>query len=485
MLLEKLYSEFTKHTNLIDSVYKSVFINISSILEKIKDISWKSLKYIDIDADPVIINLEKGSKVPRYAVELFQNIFVNSYTLPDTATALIELTYRGVPFTISNVGSETTIPKEIAFIKESELYNSFILNKPVADVFSQFDKDFKFINFFKSNISDIFHPLKKRFEDGEAREFIVENNVSTMSLAETQRLVEEIEHRIKDLLKEIEEIRRDSEKLTDAKNKIFSGIKIRDSLVMDKEKYDIEYKTLDESRKDYADKIAKINDVLKTIDAELSDLTASSKASAKSEREYLIKKKTSFQSNRDSFIASMQDIEALMQDIANKYKSISEELTEIDNYSTIDLGEIDKKLKANDHEQSDSYGIMLSLETELKQQRKLLSEGALKHEKSSSYSDIAIQNVENSSIVNHLAVPLQPSSVITVSNYLRYYFAYYANYISGELLKANPELDPHIANALGSKLVLVKYFGVYFNQLFSAVDFADSRVERVLLITKE
>ena len=35
MLLEKVYTDFVAHTNLTDSIYKSVFINISEVLNKI------------------------------------------------------------------------------------------------------------------------------------------------------------------------------------------------------------------------------------------------------------------------------------------------------------------------------------------------------------------------------------------------------------------------------------------------------------------
>lgn len=482
MLLEKVYDDFTKHTGLVDSVYKTVFINISSILTKIQSISWDYLKY-STDTDETLYKFGEVTKVPRYVVELLQNVFKNYYTLPSNALIEIGVSVGPDSYKILNSESGTKIPTELEFIDKYELYDMFILDKPVYDLFGAFDDEFRFTRAFQTSIKDIFHPLKKKFEQSDTTSYVIENNVSHNTIATAQLHVTTLQSKIQEILSELEAQRNKTSILMDSRNKIFSGVNSRESLIMDKEKYTIEYTTLKTTKDGHDEKRDKLKTILADIDAELNDLTA--KKASEELIEFLVRKKATFEKELASVESSIHDFTSFLADLANKIRDITTHLSQIDTYTTNDVTALDAQIQASNERQDDLYGVLVGLETELKHQNKISEDLALKNEKASSYGDITIQNIENSAIVSHLATSLNPSSVITVLNYLRYYFAYYSTQIANDLITANPELDSSIAHAVAAKLFLVRCFGLYFNQVFSAVDFADNRIAKVISIVKD
>jgi len=105
--------------------------------------------------------------------------------------------------------------------------------------------------------------------------------------------------------------------------------------------------------------------------------------------------------------------------------------------------------------------------------------------KPSTYLDMAVTDVEDSTIIDHLSTPLQPRAVITVLNYLRYYFAYYATLITRDLTGQAPSESIYRLQAVACRLALTRAFGAYFNQIFSVDSFADNRIGKVIGIGDE
>jgi len=482
MLLEKVYDDFIKHTGLIDSVYKTVFINISSILTRIQSISWDYLKY-STETEETAYNFKEIAKVPRYVVELLQNAFKNYYTLPTNTVIEIGVSIGNDSFKVINSASGTQVPPELEFIDKYELYNMFILDKHVFDLFGSFDEEFKFTRAFQTSVKDIFHPLKKKFELADTSAYVLENDVSYNKIADTQLNVATLQNKIQEILVDLDSLRKKTEILSDSRNKIFTGVNSREALLLEKEKYGIEYATLKTTKEGYDEKRSKLKTILADIDAELSDLT--SKNASKELIDYLVRKKVTFEKEMVSVEASLIDFNSFLSDLVTRMQDITTILTQVDSYTTNDVESLDAQIKAAGERQDDLYGVLVGLETEMKHQKKIAEDMAIKNEKASSYGDITIQNIENSAIVSHLATALNPSSVITVLNYIRYYFAYYATQIANDLLLAHPGLDVAIAHAVAVKLVLVRCFGLYFNQMFSAVDFADNRIVKVISIVKD
>jgi len=487
MLLEKVYDDFVKHTGLIDSVYKTVFINISNVLNTVNSISWKYLTY-STDSDTTTYNFMDLKKVPRYVIELLRNVFMNYYTLPNNAMIEIGVTINDTLYKIVNSSKGTEIPDELLFISNYDLYNLFILDKPVYDLFGAFDEEFSFTKSFQTSVHDIFHPLKKKFEQGGAQELVRDTENVRDVAAEAEYNSVTLQNKIQDILKKLEEQRSSTESLIATKNKILTGVNSREAFLMDKDKYIIENKTLQENRVEYIERKNKLQNAIKEIDAELSDTVSSDEEVIQTSDEvttFLVSKKVMFEKELGSVEESIRDFDNFINDLQTKIQDITTNLSQIETYTTNDLSTLDDKIKTANARQDDLYGILVGLETELKHQNKIAEDFSLTHEKANSYGDITIKNIENSAIVNHLATSLNPSSVTTVINYLRYYFSYHTTQISDDLITANKELEPHIAHAVACKLFLVRCFGLYFNQIFSAVDFADNRVAKIIAIVRD
>jgi len=490
MLLEKVYTDFVAHTSLTDSIYKSVFVNISEILDKICNIDLISLAYIDPDDGKTFFDLNKNDGIQRYAVELFQNIFKNYYTLPNSASIELHISYKDVEYKIISTGIETSIPEEIKFLEKLELSDWFVLDKPIVDLFGEFDKIFKFVNSFKTPINSIFEPLKKKLEKTEAVAHVLDNNISKNSIAETELAIENLQKKIKDILANIDELRQKRDHLQVSKNNLFKKINSREVLLSEQEKIKIEYETLKETQKEYIKKRDYVSTIVKEIEAVLSDLNEAKKQGEVSEKDInlYIEKKIKFEKDIESRNASIKDFNDLLTNMSDKLKAISNDLLEIENYTTNDIETLEANIRSTDTEQENLYSILLGLEGELKHQKSLLNSNAPKMERSlsgSKYSDIAIQNVETAAITNHLTTTLQPTSVTAVINYLRYYFAYYATIITKDFLNHYEGLDTYLAQAVAAKVVLLRHFGIYFNKIFSAIDFADNRIGKVINITQD
>jgi len=482
MLLEKVYEDFVKHTGLIDSVYKTVFINISNVLSNVNSISWKYLTYSTED-DTTTYNFTDVKKVPRYVIELLRNAFINYYTLPTNAVIEIGVAVNDVLYKIVNSSSGTDIPEEIRFIVNYELYDMFVLDKPVYDLFGSFDDEFKFVRTFQTNINDIFHPLKKKFENEEDVSFVTDNKISENKVAEMQHNVVVLQNKIQEILSELEAQRETTTTLVDSRNRILSGVNSREAFLMDKEKYVIEFKTLQQNKEEYVEKRDKLMKVLADIDTELADINEGDASDAI--RDFLVKKKLMFEKELESVDNSINDFQTFLNDLQAKTQDITTSLAQIESYTTNDLETFDSKIKSANQRQDDLYGVLVGLEAELKHQKSKSEDVSLKNEKAHSYGDITIKSIENSAIVNHLSTSLNPSSVTTVINYLRYYFAYHTTSIANDLIGANSKLEAHIAQAVACKLFLVRCFGLYFTQMFSAIDFADNRIEKIIAIVRD
>jgi len=493
MMLENIYNEFVQHTKLTDSVYKTVFANIGNILNYIKDIQWESLTYTrnlgGDDEERSVFDFKAFSEFPLYVVELFRNVFENFYEIPVATVVELNLTYAGVPYKIQTYEGITIFPEQVKFIKQYKLYELFITDTRVIDLFSAFDKCFSFINTFKTTPRDIYTPLLKRFENVSATTQVRENIISENKNAGTQLRAEEINQRIAEVMTQLSGIRVKQEVLSNQRKSISDGVKAYDYLAAERYQISIETETLTETQKAYANEIKGINDVLAKIDLNISDLNArpDTHPTKVADLDFMIKKKTIFERNKLAQETSLRDVSLLVTDLSGRLRIIVEKLAEIGQYSVTDLDKIEFDLKRLDGDGEKLYTLLLSLEAEMKQQKHMASTNSLslaKAENSGAYGDITLQNIENANIIDHLAAPMHPASVTTVANYLRYYFVFNATLIAEKLLSDKVIQDTYIAQAIALKLVLCRYFGVYFYQMFSPIHFSDNRIERLIKISK-
>lgn len=483
MLLEKIYKDFGKHTSLTDSVYELVFLKIKEKLDFVGSITWLYLEYTDVErGDVKRYDFLKHTSVPSYIVELIYNVFESYYTLPEQITVTIGILKNNVASLIVSTSKGTIIPLELQQLKDDNLYKLYFLNTDVYDLFGEFDTLFDFLENMKSNPSGVFPPLIKKFESDHGKDQVINNELTPSNVVSSQLNVEKIQEKIREILAKVDTIRQQRDKTIVDKNDIFSKVNSRDSVVFEQEKISIEYKTMRETYDIYQQRLNKVNDVLKDIEAELTDSVNFGENSP--EREVFINKKIVFNREKESLANYLLDVHNVMTNITNRFNEINSSLQLVESYSVNDVNVLDKKIKDLDKEQDDLYGFLISLEGQLKQQKNKMESDSFRIERAASFENMAIQEIENTAIVSHLASPLQPAAVLTVINYLRYYFSYYSTIISKKLISENVDIDVYTAQAIATRIVLTQYFGIFFNTVFSFASFVDNRIKKLILIQK-
>ena len=111
---------------------------------------------------------------------------------PENSYVELSITYKDINYKIvyDSNSSKLIIPDEIKFIKELFLLEMFTLNRPVVDVFSEFDRIFKFTSTFKNKISGVLPSLQKRFQKEESERMVIDGEVKKGSIVNNQALLE-------------------------------------------------------------------------------------------------------------------------------------------------------------------------------------------------------------------------------------------------------------------------------------------------------
>ena len=496
MFLEKLYNDFVAHTKLSDSVYKSIFVNMSEILENIGKLSWISVQCTDTGRDDTY-DFSKIRQVPVHVIELMQNVFSENYTLPATAVVSVMVSYRDILYTITHTAEGVSIPPELDFIKKYKLLNMFLVTSPVVDVFGSFDSEFELFNSFRTEMSQGFQPLQKRFEALEGSQRIIENGLSESTLATTQLTVETLQKQLKDSVQKLDNIRVARDELTAKRNAIYAGVNSRESLMSELDRVGIEHTTLIEGRDEFLKKHDDVSKILHGINAELANLEAAGCGGGKfthnvdvtgaDNTSYLIEKRVFCEKEIGSLDKALIDYNDFINKTTLRLSELQQQLSQIEGHTVADITVMDNELARLNTEQENTFNILTGLEVELKhQQTKLGNDGVgLSAGQNQSYVDLSVQDVESNMITDHLATAPQPTAVTVVRNYFRELFAYHTTRISQELLQQVPDLDVYIAQAAASKLVLMRVFGLYFNQMFSFVEFTDNRLLKLIIMVKD
>jgi hypothetical protein len=370
------------------------------------------------------------------------------------------------------------------FLKDLNLFSIFIVDRPVYDIAGAFDQEFKFMDSFKTPVTDVFQPLRKKLEKADAIVQTAHNSLNINTVANTQLQVENLRQKINDLLPKIELIRKTRENCFKDKHSVVTGVNARETLMAEKEKLTMELETMSRSHKMSQTKKDKLEEVIKEIDKVLVDLSHGMEGIVSPTAKEYIDKKLLFKQEIDYIDTSLADYKRIISDLAIRIKSITEELEKIDGYTTADTEVIDNKITRLNKEQEELYSILTGLEGALKQQTDLLHTSSVKLEQADSYMNAAVQNVEDTAIVSHLSTPAQPISVTTVMNYLRYYYFYHSTLIAKDLLTAY-DTDVYTAQAIACKLVLMRNFGLYLHQMISYAEFMDNRLGTVISIVKD
>jgi hypothetical protein len=490
MILTKIYEEFVETTSLRDGLYKTVFSRIWEVLDKIKDIKWIKLKYT-IDDKEYITDFTTTRTVPLYIVEIIQNLIDKSYSFPENSTVFLDVEYKGIPYIIKCINDKILIPEELEFIREMNIFRFFLVTKKVFDVFSEFDDIFSFVNNFKTKINSVYIPLQKQFDKKLAKERIDLGEISTEKVASTQSLVENLKNSRKDVLSNIESLRESKERLISDKNNISKAVRSRRGLEAERDSLKLEHESLKEIYTDYKTKFDKTVDLISEVDVELEGLvylkTNNSNEYNEEFHNFLLDRKELIVKDKNLLISMATDTKGLMDSISVRLISLGNMIRKIENYSEADIISLTDKIEEKEKKLNDSFIALTSMDNEIKHQTsKSISERieveSTRTEKNMHTYSVGIDDIEKKDITDHLFTSLQPTSVTVVMNYLRYYFAYHTTKIAAGLVDTYPKLDSSILQAIACKLVLAKNFGISYSNIFSYVNFVDSRIDKLILI---
>jgi len=482
MIKTNIYKDFREHTGLADVVYETIFGKIEENLYRLNDINWLYFIYSDKESDTSsIINFSKDKTIPLYVIELIKNSFGNYYTLPKSVVVTIGLSYKDKEHMIICNSEGTSIPDEIYFIKE--YFTLFFMTHPVRDIFDEYDKIFSFIEKFKTPIKNIFPALEKKFELKSSQTDVFSQGISQKDIIAEKVMIESLEEKTNQTLTKIEHIKMERENLQSSKGEILNSVNNRDSLLQEREKFAIENQMLSESRRNYEERLAQLNNIIKDIDSELSFMV--DRGGNDEEIRYLHDKKIIFDHDRTSVEKTLKDISLLTRTSNSNMEILSKELQRIETYKDTDISSIENKISGLNSEQDHLFKELLGFESKLKNLKSKSLDKQLKFEQSQTYVDATINNIESNTIVNHLSSSLQPLPVTVISNYLRYFFGYYTTIVSTDLMKMFPNNNIYIVQALATRIVLVEYFGILLNNFFSVFPIDNPRIKNVLLITKE
>lgn len=357
------------------------------------------------------------------------------------------------------------------------------MTHPVRDIFEEQENVFKFLNKYKSTQREVFPALAKRFELKNSKNATESLDINSKQLMEEKLLIKTLEDKVSHLISELDKVKVERENLESVKNDIFNGVKNRDSLLAEKEKYSNEYKMLVDTKEYYETRLEQLNTIIETIDAELHYLL--DRGGDSDSIRQLQDKKTIFDYERTSIEKNLKNISLISRQTSDSINIINKEIERIEKYDENDVKDLINKIEEMAQKQDYKYKELVESESKLKGLKVKNNNKQLQFEQSHTYIDSSIQNIESGSIINYLTSNTQPAAISAVMRYIRDYFCYYTTLVSGNIMKALPNQNIYITQAIATRLVLMDYFGINFNNLFSVFDFDHASLKNLILITKD
>jgi len=489
MRLQKIYEDFLAHTQLEDSIYKTVFIQFDEVLNMISNLKWIHLKYT-VGTQTEEVEFSENKPVPLYIIEIIHNTFYQFFSFPDGCVVELIVEFEGIEYKIYSNNNQTTIPEQLMFIKNLDIFKYFLVTKPVYDIFNEFENLFSFSEQFRTKIESIYGPLKDRFAERETKKEIDIGTISKSSIADSQSLVEVLKKRRKELLNTIAVLVSEIEAVSTDQKKISGVLRVISGLDHDKKIYVAEYNGLKLKLEEETTNFNSVLDIISKIQVELDGLYSSvpeiqATPEFKKEIKYLLDKKEVFKKQQDNLMRSTKGIKDLMDSTNIVLNGITDQLRKANAYNVDDINVLEDRLNELNKKKENAQIELLTVENEIKQHVSKTNMDSVKMEKipiRQATSGEALNEVSRREIVSHLNNSLQPNSITTVLNYLRYYFAFHVTRIASELESRTEGIESAMLQAIASRLVLVRCFNMYFNNMFSLIDFADNRIRYVSLI---
>ena len=484
MSLDTIYTDFCNHIGIKDTAYEAVFNRFNLIINRMNETKWLYVIYNDKDSDQTVnFDIEHNPTVPLYVLDLIKNCFGNYYTLPNSVIVTIGVSFQNINYEIIYTATETKIPPEISHIMEDDLIKLFTLTSPVRDIFSEFDNLFSFFSKFRVPVKAIFPTLEKKFELKNIKNDVIEGNLSAQEMMQDKNKTEILKIKRQSILKKVDEVRFERDNLISSKENIYNDVNARDNLLTERQKLIDENSAFIGLKEEYEQKLDKFKNILSGIDSELA-YKIDNKINDE-DTEYLRDKKLVFEREYLSIDKSLSDVLNYLKGASEGLKAIEIEIEKIENYKPVDVTAAERRIKELNLEQDSLYTELLITEQDLKTLNTKNLNESLRIEKAQYTEDETISNIENKALLTHLSSSLQPPSVVTVVNYLRYYFAYQTTLIASVISKENTDGNIYTIQAIAMRIVMAEYFGFKFNNLFSIYDFNHKSINHMNLIVKE
>lgn len=479
MKMNDLYELFVEHTSLKDSMYKTVFIQIQEALDTIQHTEWISLSYRVGEDNTFEIDFKKQKVIPLYATEIIQNVFENYYTFPDGSEIIIKLKYNDKPYTIKVIDNDRDCPEDIAHLFSPSFFNFFLVDYPVKDIFSEFDKLFAFTRYFKDTVSTVYEPLKRKFDQYESKRRVDSGEVTQSNVSGTRVFLENLKGNRERLLSEIKGLDEEIKKMEEQYNSFQQIMNSKEGLILDHQKSKSEHAYWKNLFEEYKAKSDSVIELLVNISLELQDHIEFDPVGNADEISYLRDKKVQFENERDDLGKTLNETKKLMDIALTKVQDVDKDMKRLSDFNQPQAEMLKSKLDEARALRDNKYTELVTIEAEVKEQTNRSNNDLHQLHESKSMTPIPI---DNNDIISHLSKPLQPNSVTVVINYLRYYFAYIVSSISTRIESQYKNMPPSIIQALACKITLIKNFGVYYKNLFSIVEIIDDRIEHVNIL---
>lgn len=423
MILNNLYEEFLKNTNLLDATYKTVFIRINDIFSSLNLITFKKFKYtlendsLEFDFD----NLDSNT-IPSYVIDTIKNLFDRFFSFPKWSEITLDILYDGKPFQIKHSKGKTVIPTQIDFLEKYKLFPFFIAELQNKDPYDLFDNLFRFL-IIKDSSKTLFSPLKSLFERIDAIEQIDKQEVTAKSAASYSLVIEDLQDNKEKIVKELDGVKQKREELKQLKEDLMQFAFFKDKYEQEYRSLSDDYKYLKDQKNSYLKKHEELIQLLKEVDGNLSDINAQETRDEKELKYYLDHKK--FLQEKGTILTNtIKEVTTLQDTTKSRVEELEGIFTKYNAFKLEDLDKISKDLEGVEKKQERLYANLINIDSNIKHAKESQTQENIVIEKSS-YSDHVIQNSLAQGIPDFLAKPELPQSTTIVKNYLKQYFVYH------------------------------------------------------------
>lgn len=407
-----MYKQFVEHTQLIDGVYKSVFIQIDEILAKIASLRFVKLTYT-LEAKNYTWDFADTSvAIPVYVGEIIKNLFENFYTLPSNSCITLQVEFEGTQYIIEAHGEEISIPEDLKFIKQYELSPFFFVEQGVYEPIAEFDRYFKFMDIMSKNHSFLIPELQSMLE--------TENDVKDTIYNTEELSVNELQSIIMNLKKAGIDAKSKIDSLILAQDKLMQEITTKTVCTRNLQSIQSEHDTaqeeltsLAEQYKELANTHTSVTSTIALINAELHNTTV---ADTSEDTKYLREKCFTFNNRLATITESMTQLTGFMDTLADKLKRLKLQMQAADTSVGTSLESLNNKLTQLQQSISKEEALAASYDAKIRE----LSQDISTKLTPSKNSVV----VDSDVLVSKLATVGYSKPILIVYNYIRNVFAY-------------------------------------------------------------